>query len=152
MPGTHEELFDLIHLITDPDAAKAMLAKQDAVRKDVIEQRNQSIQAREEAASNNAAAQRALADAKALAVKASADRVAAQDRKDKADIALSEGNGVTEKNKMRTTALDQRETTLTAFEKELRRREEALALREQKVDELNKELNRKMDQLKQLTA
>lgn len=152
MPGTHEELFALIHLITDPTAAIAQLKKMDDSRKAMLEAQKASEAAREEAAQNNAQAQKALATAREVEVKASNDRKVAQDRKDKAEIALSEGHAVTEKNRTRSAQLDQQQNVLTAYEKELEARTSALALREQKVDELNKELNKKMDQLKQLTA
>jgi hypothetical protein len=141
MPGTHEELFALIALVSDPKAFKAKLDKLEAAEKANANDLAVAKQHAEEASENNRAAQTARTEATRLADKAAADTIKAQAALDKAEIAKAEAQELNEKNKVLAADLAHREKDLLSREKNFEAQLKDLAKREDLVAKKDQDLN-----------
>ena len=150
--SSHEELFTLLKVITDPKAVEATLKKLNDSQRAFEDERRNAAKDREEATKQRKESQLALEKAEKAEASAAASKLAAQSIKDKADLANAEAATRLERIKLDESESQRVKRELDGLRLQLEEREKNLVAKQQKVDQLEKDLLARVEKLKAIAA
>ena len=150
--SSHEELFTLLKLIQDPKAVEATLKKLNDSQRAFEDERRNAAKDREEATKQRKESQYTLEMAEKSEAKSTAAQIAAQSIKDKADLANAESAARLERIKVEEGESQRIKRELDALRLQLEEREKNLVAKQQKVDQLEKDLRARLEKLKTIAA